>query len=95
MLSGGKICIIAFLAILTTLEMILADQALNLRDSPNAYLKQTASGYTDRANTETAGEQTGCLLLLPCWHSLPARVQSIFQPCQTTARSFLHGLDSS
>ena len=65
-LSGGKTCIIAFLAILTTLEMILANQALDLRDdSGRSTIDDSTGSYyinTNRANTATAGEASRHLL---------------------------------
>ena len=65
-LSGGKTCVIAFLAILTTLEMILANQALDLRDDSRRSTGSSSSDSyyinTNRANTATAGEATHHLL---------------------------------
>ena len=45
-LSGGTSVAIAYLAILTTLQMVLANQALDTKDT---------TPYKKRANTETAG----------------------------------------
>ena len=45
-LAGGNYVAIAFLAILSTLQMILADQALNIKNTTQ---------FKKRANVETAG----------------------------------------